>query len=335
MYFLSCIGDHDDEAGRTKGYVELRWGVHLKNIPHWFTTREGEEILSTFHGWCPCKIAVVHHCYPPFLDCIHWVKKAEVLAQFTSFLSNFKRFVTHYGTELECKDRIMKGYGLPVDALPLAYDQNNEALHFHTTYVVKWVTEQHRIEQAKKDTVRTNSPSETLDALQRMLLTPDIEADYRDDEHASSQQNRESMISESLFTESDWANDSFVKSIRESEGMATRIDHFGVQKTDVLMVQGMNSALRIHPGNIRFRKLVEDHYTTYSTYLKKSQKTKLSEGIVRKVAAWGGRFMKWVPEQDAWVEVDFIQARAKVALTFRDITKTIKRKAKANGIKNS
>ena len=339
LYFLSCLGDHDDEPGRTRGYVYLRWAVHLKDLPHWCTT-PAVKTIQTLHGWIPVKIAVVHHCYPPLLECIHWVQKTDVLHQFNSYVARFKRFIVHYGTELECKDRMMKGYGFPVDALPLAYDipnHNNYLQPNHTIFVDKWIATQHHIEQSKKnDIVTSSSTVESLAALQRMLLTPDIEADYRDEEN---------RVGANL------ANDSFGTTFTNSEGAiaailsdeqyetkreggkpaktATKIDHYGIQKTDVLMVQGMNAALRIHPGNIRFRTLVEDHYPAYSTCAKKSQKTKLSESIVRKVASWGGRFMKWVPERDVWIEVDFLQARTKVALTFRDITKSIKRKTKS------
>ena len=338
MYFMSNLGEHDNEPGRTKGYVYLRWGVHCKELPDW-AVRNFYDIYSSWHGWCPCKLASVHHCYPPLLECFHWINKGEMLSMFDSYLSKFKRFIVHYGTELQCKDQMLKGYGFPVDSIPISYDGIKP---FHTRHVAQWIAERHHIEQWKKDAPRTSSSSSSsLSVVQKMLLTPEIEADFRHDEDAFFRKNgshtTDDSVSKTLSDSVGSAQSILSENHDETMGKIEKIalstkatdeDQVGIHKADVLLVQGMNSALRIQPGNIRFRKLIEDQYPTYSAYQKKSQKTKLSEQIVRKVAGWGGRFMKWDPEQGVWTEVDFIEARKKVATTFRDVTKAIKRRAK-------
>lgn len=98
-----------------------------------------------------------------------------------------------------------------------------------------------------------------------------------------------------------------------------------VRAEDVLL--GKSAHLRKHSGNMKLREMVVmyyDHY--YASYSDKYDKTGISEEIVRLVACSGGRFLKQ-NRQGSWVEVGKKEARNKVSITFRNITKREQRSA--------
>ena len=103
--------------------------------------------------------------------------------------------------------------------------------------------------------------------------------------------------------------------ILERTNSSQKIRHVGVPaRFDVLL--GRGKACHEHPGNVRFRHLVEEFTSTYHAS-SKNQKTKVTREILTTVKESSGRFLK---ESDSgWVEVDTEVARLKVSHAFRDI----------------
>lgn len=95
---------------------------------------------------------------------------------------------------------------------------------------------------------------------------------------------------------------------------------------DVLLGRGIK-----HPGNEYFRQMVADYYENYEAS-KKLQQTRITKEIVQKIVCDGGRFLK-KPKSGAhtndsfWIEIDYKEARLKVAHTFRTIRKQKKKMA--------
>lgn len=84
---------------------------------------------------------------------------------------------------------------------------------------------------------------------------------------------------------------------------------------------GRGKPLQRHKGNIWFRDLVSEHFTTYDK-MEKKQQTKFSKDIVQKIKGEGRWFWKPHPKQKGyWVEVSETAAREKVAYTFRTMRK--------------
>jgi hypothetical protein len=71
-----------------------------------------------------------------------------------------------------------------------------------------------------------------------------------------------------------------------------------------------------HPGNVRFRQLV-DYYTDKYEISGKMEKTCIAEIVIQMVKENSGRFLKRDNAGD-WVEVDHATARNKVAHAFRN-----------------
>jgi hypothetical protein len=98
-----------------------------------------------------------------------------------------------------------------------------------------------------------------------------------------------------------------------------------VRPNDVLLGRG-----RKHPGNDHFRKVVAAWFDTYESS-KKHKQTKIAREVVRTITNDGGRFLvkakKSPTNSDEWVQIDFSEARLKVAHTFRTTRKARRKKA--------
>jgi len=82
---------------------------------------------------------------------------------------------------------------------------------------------------------------------------------------------------------------------------------------DVLM--GRGRPLQSHPGNIRFRNLVELHFQEYESS-NTFERMLIAGRIVQIIKATGARFLK--PKIDsAWEEMDDLASRKKVTQCFR------------------
>ena len=99
-----------------------------------------------------------------------------------------------------------------------------------------------------------------------------------------------------------------------------------VQLHDVLL--GHSPMWRKNPGNIALRKLVSERYDIYKDSTKR-EKTELSLEVVDAVLKNGGRFLKLLDPNNSkeWVETNALEARQKVASSFRDQRKKDKRAA--------
>jgi hypothetical protein len=82
---------------------------------------------------------------------------------------------------------------------------------------------------------------------------------------------------------------------------------------DVLFGRGRPA--QCHPGNIRFRQLLELHADEYER-VSKFEKTLLAARLVHTVKAAGSRFLKPV-DGDRWVQVDEVMTHRKVSQSFR------------------
>lgn len=83
---------------------------------------------------------------------------------------------------------------------------------------------------------------------------------------------------------------------------------------DVLF--GRGKSVVGHEGNTRFRNLVAEHAEEFDK-VSRLEKTHMTERIVQKIKAAGGRFLKR-DDDGGWEEVDHDTARKKVAHAFRN-----------------
>ena len=81
----------------------------------------------------------------------------------------------------------------------------------------------------------------------------------------------------------------------------------------------------MHPGNIRFRNQVAALYRQYCRCSKRQEKADLFQTILD--AQRESRFLKstTVNGEILWVKLSSEEAREKVAVTFRSVTKKMKR----------
>jgi hypothetical protein len=85
--------------------------------------------------------------------------------------------------------------------------------------------------------------------------------------------------------------------------------------TDVVFRPG--TSVSCHPGNVRFRCLLES-FTSPDVVSFKTTQAEMAEQIVRDIEGAGGRFLKW-DNKGYWTEMrDRVQVHNKVALSIRD-----------------
>ena len=95
----------------------------------------------------------------------------------------------------------------------------------------------------------------------------------------------------------------------------------GVNPQDVLC--GRDKYSHIHPGNTRYRKIIESHRAAYQSAPSRDHKTQITIRIVGTVRDYGGRFLK-LEKNNTWVDVGDMYAREKVSHSFRTKKKTTK-----------
>lgn len=93
---------------------------------------------------------------------------------------------------------------------------------------------------------------------------------------------------------------------------------FCPSSNDVLI--GRGPRIKSHIGNEVYRNLLQSKYEEYNS-ASMTKKKEISFDIIRKVHAYGGRFL--IPTSIGWVQTDDETARSKVSIAFRDVRKTI------------
>ena len=102
------------------------------------------------------------------------------------------------------------------------------------------------------------------------------------------------------------------------------------QINDVICGRGADA--RNHPGNKRFRLLINIHCDAYKN-ASKSEKTRITKMIVDEILANGGRFMKRDMSTMTWQEIDSRSCREKTGQSLREMaaSKIAKTDEAANG----
>eukprot|EP00537_Pseudo-nitzschia_pungens_P002987 CAMPEP_0172371686 /NCGR_PEP_ID=MMETSP1060-20121228/44339_1 /TAXON_ID=37318 /ORGANISM="Pseudo-nitzschia pungens, Strain cf. cingulata" /LENGTH=557 /DNA_ID=CAMNT_0013097405 /DNA_START=86 /DNA_END=1759 /DNA_ORIENTATION=+ len=77
------------------------------------------------------------------------------------------------------------------------------------------------------------------------------------------------------------------------------------------------TSMYCHPGNVRFRCLMEQKHEN-PVYASKRTRGELALQIIEEIEADGGRFLKWDNRSLYWTEIDQMQIHNKVLLAIRD-----------------
>jgi hypothetical protein len=86
--------------------------------------------------------------------------------------------------------------------------------------------------------------------------------------------------------------------------------------THVDVLCGRGSGIYKHPGNNKFRELIESYFPLYEKTCKE-EKTSISMMIVEDIKALGGRFLNQDKESGEWYEIERNEARQKAAQALR------------------
>jgi len=112
-----------------------------------------------------------------------------------------------------------------------------------------------------------------------------------------------------------------VKMPKEQNKSGDDINYVIVSKGKDDVLTGRGNSSNLHPGNERFRGLIQKRKETYHNLKTRPQKKRFSEGIVDEVQLYGGRFLKRLPGDETWILQDRNKAREKVSQALRDASK--------------
>jgi len=88
------------------------------------------------------------------------------------------------------------------------------------------------------------------------------------------------------------------------------------QETDVLC--GLGAGIYRHPGNVAFRRLVDEYKERYTHCQNKKNKTCISESIVEIIRKQNGRFLKRSTNRKFWMEIGDKKAIVKTSQRLRE-----------------
>lgn len=104
---------------------------------------------------------------------------------------------------------------------------------------------------------------------------------------------------------------------------------------------GRGGGINAHIGNVAFRELVKRDKERYNLESNKVKKAQISQDIVDRVKAEGGRFLRrdedggYYGQQSWWVEIDDLKALAKTSQALREGAPSIRATAKSTKVRPS
>lgn len=91
----------------------------------------------------------------------------------------------------------------------------------------------------------------------------------------------------------------------------------GSQLRDADVLFGRGSSILFHPGNVRYRRLIEENRTEYMA-TSRGMKTDFAQKLVKSMCTEGGRFLKRKSPNDKWTEVKGTAVVEKVKQALRE-----------------
>jgi hypothetical protein len=91
-----------------------------------------------------------------------------------------------------------------------------------------------------------------------------------------------------------------------------------VEKTDVDILSGRGAGTTSHPGNMRFRRLIEERKPKYKNMKTKDEKKNFTLEVKATIDSYGGRFLKKNIVTGTWVVMAHEEARKKISQCFRE-----------------
>ena len=189
----------------------------------------------------------------------------------------------------------VQGYGIPIELLPLT-DTGN----IKTAYLKQWMKLRRILEVMKMTEQNRNEHGQLKEEFEG--TTNGGGGGGADDVSANANNDDMSVITNTSFTSNLSAGSQ--ESIIECPG-----------SFDVIFRSG--TAMACHPGNVRFRCLIESNLENPHVVSHMTQ-AELAEQLIEEIEMKGGRFLRW-DTRGYWVEIkDGLQIHTKVSLSIRD-----------------
>ena len=88
--------------------------------------------------------------------------------------------------------------------------------------------------------------------------------------------------------------------------------------TDLDVLSGRGAMTNAHPGNIRYRKLIEDYKPEYAALTSKQKKCAFTVRVMEEIKGYGGRFLTKACVKGPWVVKKPNAARKKISQSLRE-----------------
>jgi len=231
----------------------------------------------------PVRTCSIHMCLPdtPFYQ----MMKSIMILTMSTYR---KRMKFHVGETIELRYSL-KGYGIPVELVPLTDTGNVK-----TSYLKQWMKVRRILEVRKM-----------------------AEEQQRFQEQLHYQQQQESSFDDLFNDDTDTTSINTMTSTLSMPSPQQPLEAIieCPRSHDVVFRSGTSMAC--HPGNVRFRCLIElKHEDAY--LISSTTQAELAEQLIHEITMNGGRFLKW-DNHGYWTGLqDRVQIHTKVALSIRD-----------------
>jgi hypothetical protein len=203
----------------------------------------------------------------------------------------------------------VQGYGIPIELIPLT-DTGN----IKTTYLKQWMKLRRILEVMKMtEQDRNNEHGQLKEGAQEGITNTNNITTNGGGGGASVNVNANANVNVNNNDIMSFTTNTSLISNLPSGSLESIIECPG--SFDVVFRSGTSMAC--HPGNVRFRCLIESNHEHPHLVSQKTQ-AELAEQLIKEVERMGGRFLKW-DNRGYWVEIkDGLQIHTKVSLSIRD-----------------
>ena len=304
----------EDEEIQRKGFVYIYYGIDAKFLPDRKLMKEGAFLGRSL----PLRIDATHVC-------TNSAKIQAAMSVVTLLTGNFLlRLRCHKGSQMECFYSLGQ-FGIRVDTIMIDSVTGDIDTKKHATYWEK--KRQSELAGMHQDNDNSKADMETFDIVDMTendhdfdLLGLDIEDsdgkgiksfDCEWDRSQSTLPNPQSSAVDSLPRLPSW---------KSSPGPG-----------DILL--GRGKSIQNHPGNIRYRAIIEKNLARFESATRRGAKAELVKDVLQQVFSSGANF--WQLDKSSqnkkWTPVDEKTACEKISHSFRNAKTTVLNRTSSSG----
>jgi hypothetical protein len=307
--------DYNDEETQQRGIVVVIWPVSDAAMNQLKNKEQFIEKQKNYFKGSPVRVVSFHFCAPdrPFF---HFLK---MVFAFSLEMTAVSRLKYHVGqvTELQY---LIKGYGLPVDHIPLT-----ETGNVKTQNLKVWLKLRNKLEKGSAGSAGSSGSKKPGNKSKKKKTNKNGSVSYSNALNGSISDSGNGSDTTSTSVGSLGVSSLSVTSVSSASSWSMSLSPYIIDcpgSDDVLFRP--SKLIKGHPGNVKFQSLIEyEHESGLGI-------SKASKRIVKAIQQNNGRVLVW-DRQGWWTHLtDESQILFKVSVSFRDYKQKKKARIQIN-----